>query len=123
MTERQPTIDFLILADRAEAVNGKLYMMGGGWDVLTAQTPTTPMAFSCALGIVVPWLATNLDHQCRLLLENADGGTLVDLTITFRAGRPPHLEEGASQRLLIALPLLVTFPIPGTHALVAHVGN
>src|SRR5229473_2372195 len=24
--------DYLVLADRAEAINGKLYMVGGGWD-------------------------------------------------------------------------------------------
>ena len=32
-----PEIEWLILADEAELVNGKLYMMGGGWDRITAQ--------------------------------------------------------------------------------------
>jgi len=123
MSELQPAIDFLILADKAEAVNGKLYMMGGGWDLLTVANSEAPMVFSCALGILVPWLATNLDHRCMLHLQNADGGTLFEMTIGFRAGRPPHLEEGATQRLMIALPLSVQFQKPGVHVLVAQTGG
>ena len=33
--DQKPTIDFLLIADRAEVVSGKLYMMGGAWDHIT----------------------------------------------------------------------------------------
>ncbi len=32
------TVEWLILADAAEVVAGKLYLMGGGWTVLTVST-------------------------------------------------------------------------------------
>ena len=32
------SIEWLILADAAEVVGGKLYLMGGGWDRLTVNS-------------------------------------------------------------------------------------
>ena len=32
---RRPEIDYLLVADRAEVVSGKLYLMGGSWDRIT----------------------------------------------------------------------------------------
>lgn len=32
--------DYALLADHAEVINGKLYLMGGGWDV--RQAPQAP---------------------------------------------------------------------------------
>ena len=34
---RVPEIDYLLVADRAEVVNGKLYLMGGSWDRIQPQ--------------------------------------------------------------------------------------
>ena len=38
-------IDFMLLADKAEVLGGKLYMMGGAWDRLTINdiTPRWPV--------------------------------------------------------------------------------
>ncbi len=47
---------------RAEAVNGKLYMMGGAWDGIYLRSMADPASFSIAVGIVVPWHATNVEH-------------------------------------------------------------
>lgn len=123
MSETQPIIDFLILADRAEAVNGKLYMMGGGWDGIAPPSLAGPATFSVALGILVPWLATNKDHRCTVRLEDADGKSLLEMAVDFRTGRPPAMEEGATQRVMIALPLSIVFPALGRYALVATIGE
>lgn len=123
MSETQPNIEFLILADRAEAVNGKLYMMGGGWDVLAPPSLAGPAGFSVALGILVPWLATNMDHQCTVRLEDADGTLLVEMRVDFRTGRPSSMEHGAAQRMMIALPVSTIFPAAGRYAIVATIGE
>lgn len=123
MSETQPSVDFLILADRAESLNGKLYLMGGGWDVLSPPNAQTAMNFSCALGILVPWHATNSDQHCRLRLENADGGEVFAMTVNFRCGRPPHLEQGAIQRVIMAIPVAVAFPTSGVYVLTAAIGE
>ena len=46
----QTRIEWLIPAEHAEVLNGKLYLMGGGWDRLTITTGF-PFEHRCALGI------------------------------------------------------------------------
>jgi hypothetical protein len=118
-----PEIDFLILADRAEAVNGKLYMMGGGWDAIGVHGPEQHSQFNAAIAILVPWNATNVEHACAVRVEDADGAALLSLSFTVMTGRPPGLPEGAAQRVMVALPISTPFPKPGLHAVVATMGD
>ena len=39
----QVEIDFLLLADKAEILNGKLYMMGGAWDRIHLKETEVPV--------------------------------------------------------------------------------
>src|SRR5213078_2286630 len=59
----------LLLADAAQAVEGKLYVLGGGWSVTGPQ----PVPMAIALKIDVPWDQANTRHSWRLELLDADG--------------------------------------------------
>jgi hypothetical protein len=116
-------VDFLILADRAEVLNGKLYMMGGGWDALGMPGPDQPAQFTAVLAFLVPWNATNIDHICNVRLEDADGTSMLNINYNIKTGRPPNLPEGATQRLTVCLPIIAAFPQPGPYAVVAVAGE
>ncbi len=47
-------IDFLLLADRAEVLNGKLYMMGGAWDRRQIRSIDSPVSLTMVIGVLVP---------------------------------------------------------------------
>ena len=51
----------MLLADAAQEVNGKLYVLGGGWSVTGPDLP--PMAI--AIKLDVPWSAANAQHAVR----------------------------------------------------------
>jgi len=103
----------LMLADAAHAVDGKLYILGGGWSV-TGPGPTT---MAIAMKIDVPWDQTNRCHEWRLQLVDADGSAVefdtpagpqpLHLTGDFEVGRPPGLPEGTP----IDLPLTLSIPM------------
>jgi hypothetical protein len=91
----------MLLADAAQEVGGKLYILGGGWSI-TGPTPT-PMAI--ALKLEVPWDRTNEQHRLLLELLDEDGapvlvtddqGEQVPLQVSgeFEAGRPPGIKPG-----------------------------
>lgn len=90
----------MLLADAAQAIAGKLYILGGGWSV-TGPDPT-PMAI--AIKIEVPWDQANRRHVLRLALVNEDGRPVavptqtgerpVELNGEFEVGRPPGLRPG-----------------------------
>jgi hypothetical protein len=120
---QHPEIDFLMIADRAEAINGKLYVMGGAWDTISVPDLGLPISFSVALGINIPWNATNEPHRLRLLVQDADGGGLAEFEAEFVAGRPPHLALGSLQRMLFAAGVTVLLPRPGVYAVVAFLNG
>jgi hypothetical protein len=107
----------MLLADAAQAVGGKLYVLGGGWS-LTGPAPT-PMAI--AIKIDLPWDRSNMKHHFRLELVDSDGhpvkvplepdGEPEPLLVDgeFETGRPPGLKPGTP----LDVPLAFNFgPVP-----------
>ena len=88
----------LLLCDYAEAINGKLYIMGGGWTIC----PPGPRFMAVAVRVNVPWAQTNAKHQIALMLQDAEGNQLelgepplpVSRTGEFEVGRPPGIPQG-----------------------------
>jgi hypothetical protein len=118
-------VDFLILADRAETQNGKLYLMGGGWDRLLIPPAEEAVSFSIALGVLVPWNATNRQHRLRVTIEDFDGRP-IDFTLEagFTTGRGPTMFPGEVQRVMVAIPSITQrFPAPGKYTLAAQING
>ncbi len=99
----------MLLADAAQAVDGKLYILGGGWSI-TGPDPT-PMAI--ALKIDVPWTEANNTHKLRLALFDEDGQPVqvptqtgeqpFEIHSSFEVGRPPGLKSGTPLDLALAI--------------------
>jgi hypothetical protein len=108
----------LLLADSAQAVDGKLYILGGGWSV-TGPDPT-PMAI--AMKIEVPWDETNRRHAWRLELIDADGEPVrapgdgahaIEIGGEFEVGRPAGVKPGTPIDLPLAINLSALALEPG----------
>ena len=111
----------LLLADAAQAVNGKLYVLGGGWSL----TGPDPSAMALAVKIDVPWDRANMKHRWRLELLDGDGapievpsapeGELRPLRIDgeFEAGRPAGLKPGTPLDVALALNFAPIALVPG----------
>jgi len=100
----------MLLADAAQEVNGKLYVLGGGWSVTGPDLP--PMAI--AIKLDVPWSAANVQHAFALELIDEDGrpvpagdsGGGVRAEGSFEVGRPAGLPAGSD----IDFAFVVTIP-------------
>jgi hypothetical protein len=99
----------MLLCDYAEEVNGKLYIMGGGWSKVLR--PNAPVNMALAIKLSVPWIEANRRHTVvvRLLTENFEqvpvDGKDVQLSINMEVGRPPGLRPGSC----LDAPLAATF--------------
>ena len=99
----------MMLADAAQAVNGKLYVLGGGWSVIGPDP--SPMAIVVKLD--VPWDQSNVRHQWQLELVDADGQAVmlggpeaqapVQVASDFELGRPAGLKPGTPLDLALAI--------------------
>lgn len=112
-------LDFLIVADGAQSVGGKLYVLGGGWSNLwLSDFPGRAPPFSVALALRVPWNRTNQKFAFALELKDADGQRVGDepaVSGEFEQGRPPGLTPGSDQRVVLAFPIATVFPTPGRY--------
>jgi hypothetical protein len=97
----------MLLADSAQAVGGKLFILGGGWSL----TGPAPSPSALALKFEVPWDRANHRYDLLIELVDADGvpvvvpGTDQPIRIesTLEAGRPPGLKLGTPLDAVIAL--------------------
>ncbi len=115
-------VEFLILADAAQAVGGKLYMLGGGWDILTINAAfPTQHPFSIALGLSVAWNETNQRHNVGIEITDQDGNSAVTMGGQLEVGRPLGLPVGQSQLVVLAFNGVMTAERPGGFVITAKV--
>ena len=91
----------MLLAEAAQAVEGKLYILGGGWSIIGPD----PANFAIAVYMQIPWDQSNRQHTFKIELLDADGnpvllpapdGSEQPLVIEggYEAGRPAGLKAG-----------------------------
>jgi hypothetical protein len=105
----------MLLADNAQAVGGKLYIMGGGWSL----TGPAPSPSAIAIKFEVPWSKANRKLTIVLELLDSDGHPVLvqgpveqqplKIEAQVEVGRPPGILHGTPLDLPFALNLN---PIP-----------
>jgi hypothetical protein len=110
-------LDFLILADKAEAIGGKLYLMGGGFDrIRMAAIPGTAQ-FDVAVGMLVGYNETNQKHGFELRCEDQDNNLVFDSPRgAIEVGRPPGMTAGSEQRALLVFAGPFAFKATGDYS-------
>jgi len=111
-------LDWMILANHAEARDGLLYISGGTWDTLNIQAPMEggpPNAVAVFQGVVVTRLKVHgsevpSDHSFSLVVIDEDGAELAKAEGSFHAekiaGVPPEWGQGVNVIVgLTGLPL------------------
>jgi hypothetical protein len=117
-------IHALMLADSAQAVEGKLFILGGAWNMLRFPEFPASLMVGIAVAIDVDWNETNRRHHLDIHFEDADGNAMApQIGADFEAGRPPGAMPGAELRIVLAVTGPVTIPAPGAYAAVATVGG
>ena len=84
-------VEWLIIADAAQVVGGKLYLLGGGYDRVTLpKQPPAPHNMAVAVAFRVSWIETNVKHDFELEILDGDGHRIVRGNGQFEVGRPPR---------------------------------
>lgn len=126
------------LADSAEAVQGKIYALGIGWNAIFSPVfPVTHPRLALGITIQVPYTATNQMHTVTVHLETEDGARvrlgmnaqpgseptpILELGGGFNVGRPPMLVAGDEQVVPFAMTIdQLYFEAPGMFAWVVSI--
>ena len=118
------SIEFIMLTDHAEVKNGKLYMMGGGYDRRFIDDIKAPVTLSTVIGVLIPWNLTNQPHNVKLRVETEDGAAVGpevqgDLTV----GRSPQAISGQTFRVMSVVNITLPLPQLGGYKVIASLSN
>jgi hypothetical protein len=110
-------LDTMLLANYAEAREGLLYIMGGGWDTITAHAPiqapegvTAPDVLAIVQGMLVVRLLfhpteTDREHTFEVSVVDADGAEIAKVEGGMNVQRMPGLPSTWDQNFNLVLPL------------------
>ncbi|MBI2325714.1 MAG: hypothetical protein HYU87_12255 [Chloroflexi bacterium] len=117
-----PCLRTFMLADHAEAVNGKMYVTGGSWNQLNPRDlPYTHPHVSVAAAIEVPWIATNETHAFNMQLYDADRNPLLPQRLEgqIEVGRAPGMRAGDYALVVLVFNVNnLKFEKPGSYSFV-----
>lgn len=116
-------IDYAILADHAEVVGNKLYLMGGGWDTMNATDVPAPVRLAIASGVRVEWEETNVPLPLLITIEDDDAQEIVRMEAQVNVGRPPNLPAGSTQLSQMAATVQVSLPRFGGYRVLVVAGT
>ncbi|MBI2767508.1 MAG: hypothetical protein HYX53_16555 [Chloroflexi bacterium] len=116
-------IEYALIADYAEAVAGKLYLMGGGWDSYTAPELPAQLRLAVAVGVRFGWEETNQQAPVIITVQDDDGAEIVRLEGAMNVGRPAHLPPGSTQLAQLAANMPVTAQKHGGYRVVIVAGK
>jgi len=102
-----------MLADAAQVQGGKLFVLGGGFDTISARSlPVVHRALSVALVAEVGPDERHRDLEITIVLIDEDGNEMgVEAKGKLRVGAPPNLPPGSSSIVPIVSPFYnIRFP-------------
>jgi hypothetical protein len=90
----------IILCDAAQVADGKLYIIGGGWNISEVKNP----AMAIAVMVTIPWSMANRRFKWSLELLDEDANPVrvgdeskpIIIEGSFEVGRPPGLKPGTT---------------------------
>ncbi len=84
-----PSVDVALLADAVQAVRGKLFILGGGWDTLWVQRfPARHPSLAIGLRLRVPVSWANDRMKLSVELQDADGKPLLPRALSHDIAMP-----------------------------------
>jgi hypothetical protein len=116
-----------MLADSAQVQGGKLFVLGGGFDTISARSlPVVHRSLAVALVAVVSPEERHRDLELHIELIDEDGQSMqVEARGKLRVGAPPNLPPGSSSVVPIVTPFFnIRFPEAKGYAfVVTHDGE
>ena len=107
--------EFLMLADGAEATNGKIFILGGGIDRHASASfdPAAQLQADIACSVLVEWGEANRTFAVALKMVDEDEHTAVALEFTMETGRPPGAKPGPAVADPVGGPRAIPHPASG----------
>lgn len=118
-------INFVMLADAAQAMGGKLFILGGDWN--TYRSAAYPVNIQLAVAFSVSFTSNEvgIKYPMKIVIADEAGIPIVpEIQGQVEVGPPAEeLPKGISPKLPFALNVGLQIPRPGKYQVVVSVGS
>lgn len=88
-------VDFAFLADKADIVNGKLYVLGGAFDAIFAkQVPVRHQQMTLIVRFLLSPAELDREHKLEVVVIDGDGQKVISVPGQMLVKRPPESTGG-----------------------------
>jgi hypothetical protein len=117
-------IDYALLADAAQAVGGKVYVLGGGWNLFRAPNFPAPVQLAIAIGLGFTGEEVGIQFPLNVAIADDNGVPVVpEMKGQVETGQPaPDVPKTASVKIPVAINISLSLPHPGSYGIVVTAG-
>jgi uncharacterized protein DUF6941 len=117
-------VEFVMVADAAQVADGKLYVLGGAWNLYRCAAFPMPVQMGIVISILVDWEETATRHAITITLaDDAGVPILPPMQGQLEVGRPDDLHAKSPQRTVVAISTSIQLPRAGRYTVAATAGN
>ncbi len=117
-------IEYALLADAAQAVGGKVFVLGGGWNLFRSASYPAPVQFAVAIGLGFSTSEVGMKYPLNIAIADESGVPIVpEMKGQVETGQPaPDVPKTASMKIPVAININMSLPHPGTYGIVVTAG-
>ena len=118
-------IEYALLADAAQAVGGKVFILGGGWNLYRSASYPAPVQFAVAIGLGFSTNEVGMKYPLNIAIADESGVPIVpEMKGQVETGQPaPDVPKTASVKIPVAININMSLPHPGTYGIVVTAGT
>src|SRR6202789_2091730 len=115
----------VFLADAAQAAGGKIYVLGGGWNLFRSPSYPAPVQLAIAIGLSFSSTEVGIKYPLNVVIADESGVPIVpEMKGQVETGQPaPDVPKTASIKIPVAININMSLPHPGTYAIVVTAGT
>jgi hypothetical protein len=117
-------IEYAVLADAAQAVGGKIFILGGGWNVFRSGNYPAPVQLAVAIGVGFASTEIGIRYPVKIVIADETGVPVVpELNGQIETGQfAPDVPVGLPVKVPLAWNVSFAVPRPGRYGIVITVG-
>jgi hypothetical protein len=118
-------IEYALLADGAQASSGKIFILGGGWNVFRGANYPAPIQLAVAIGMGFTANEIGIKYPLKIVIADEAGVPVVPAVQgQIETGQPAaDLPKGSSIKVPVAVNMSFAVPRPGKYGIVVTAGS
>ena len=118
-------IEYALLADAAQTVGGKVFVLGGGWNLFRAANYPAPVHLAVAIGLGFTSDEAGIKYPLNVVIADEAGVAIIpEMKGQVETGQlAPDVPKTASVKIPVAININMSLPHPGTYAVVVTAGS